>query len=190
MTRSVFCLLVIALLCSSAWAEGSAEAEKGGGQLFSGGLADAIWTVAAFLALMVVLGIWAWKPLLKALDARQNHIEQQIKSAQESRQQAEHLLEEYKQQGATVVRQATEQAQRHLQEAAEKSRQEASAIRHRAQEEIESAHAAAAEDLWRQAGDIVLHVGSRVLGRALTDQDNQRLIDEAVAKVRQDGATT
>ena len=190
MTRSIFCLLVIALLCSSAWAEGSAEAEKGGGQLFSGSLADSLWTVAAFLALVVILGIWAWKPLLKALDARQNHIEQQIKSAQESRHQAEHLLETSKQQGADTVRKAEEEAQRQLQEAAEKSRQEADAIRHRAQEEIASAEAAAREELWRQAGDIVLHVGSQVLGRTLTDRDNQRLVDEAVSKIRQSGAVT
>jgi F-type H+-transporting ATPase subunit b len=190
MSRSIFCLLVIALSCGKVLAEGAAEAEQGGGNLFSGTFGDALWTVVAFLVLVAILGKYAWKPLLKALDARQNHIEGQIKSAQESRHQAEHLLSESKQQGASVVRQATEQAQRQLQEAADKSRQEADAIRRRAQEEIASAEAAAREELWRQAGDIALHVGGQVLSRTLTDQDNQRLVDEAVAKVRQSGAAT
>jgi F0F1-type ATP synthase membrane subunit b/b' len=88
------------------------------------------------------------------------------------------------------VRKAEEEAQRQLQEAAEKSRREADVMRRRAQEEIASAEAAAREELWRQAGDLVLHVGTHVLNRALTDQDNQRLVDEAVAKIRQSGAAT
>jgi hypothetical protein len=40
------------------------------------------------------------------------------------------------------------------------------------------------EELWKQTGDLVLRVGSEVLGRALTAQDNQRLIDEAVTQIR------
>jgi F-type H+-transporting ATPase subunit b len=190
MTRSVYCLLIVALLCGPAWAEEAAGAESGGGGLFSGSFADSLWTVVAFLVLLVVLGKFAWKPLLKALDARQSHIENQIKSAQESRHQAEHLLETSKQQGADTLRKAEEQALRQLQEATEKGQREADTIRRRAQEEIASAEAAAREELWRQAGDLVLHVGTQVLNRALTDQDNQRLVDEAVAKVRQSGAAT
>ena len=190
MTRSIYCLLIVALLCSSAWAQEAAGAKEGGGGLFSGTFGDSVWTVLAFLVLVAVLGKFAWKPLLTSLNARQSHIEQQIKSAQESRNQAEHQLEDSKQQGATMVRQAAEQAQRQLQEAAEKSRQEAEATRRRAQEEIASAEAAAREELWQQAGDIVLHVGTQVLNRALTDKDNQRLVDEAVARIRQSGAAT
>jgi F-type H+-transporting ATPase subunit b len=190
MTRSIYSLLLVVLLSGTALAEEATEAAKGGGGLFSGSFFDSLWTVLSFLVLLGVLGKFAWKPLLKALDARQNHIDQQIKSAQESRHQAEHMLEESKQQGATVVRKAEEQAQRQLQDATEKSQKDAAATRRKAQEEIASAEAAAREQLWKQAGDIVLNVGTQVLGRTLTPQDNQRLIDEAVTKVRQSGAAT
>ena len=155
--------------------------------LFSGTFGDSLWTVVAFVVLLVVLGKFAWKPLLNGLNARQSHIEQQLKSAEDSRVKAEHLLDDYKQQGLSLVRQATEQAQRHQQQMAEKTREETLAIRRRAHEEIESARATAMEDLWKQTGDIVLQVGSDVLGRTLTEQDNQRLIDEAVARIKQNG---
>jgi F-type H+-transporting ATPase subunit b len=155
--------------------------------LFSGSLADSLWTVVAFVTLALVLGKVAWKPLLKALDARQNHIEKQIRSAEDSRQRAEHMLEEYKQQGHNVVRQATEEAQRHHQQVVEQTHEEVLGLRRRAREEIESARAAAMEDLWKQTGDIVLRVGTEVLGRALSPQDNQRLIDEAVTRIRHNG---
>jgi F-type H+-transporting ATPase subunit b len=180
----------VLLSCGIAGAEQAAQAaETGAGEpnLFSGTFADSLWTVVAFVVLLVALGRLAWRPLLHALTSRENFIEQQLRSAEESRQRAEHMLEDYEQKGVTVLRQATEQAQRQLQEAAEKARQEALAIRRRAQEEIESARMAAVEELWKQAGDIIQRVGSDVLERALTEQDSQRLIDEAVTKIREGG---
>jgi F-type H+-transporting ATPase subunit b len=178
----------IALAGHGAEAEGEAAASEGGG-LFSGTFGDSLWTVLAFVALLLVLGKFAWKPLLNSLIARQTHIEHQLRTAEDSRLRAEKMLDDYKQQGLGIIRQAAEQAQRHQQEMAEKTRQEVLAIRHRAQEEIESARAAAMDDLWKQAGDIVLRVGSEVLGRTLTGTDNQQLANEAVAKVRQTGGS-
>jgi len=163
------------------------EAEGAGPSLFTGTFADSLWTVLAFVVLLLVLGKFAWKPLLNALIARQSHIEHQLQSAEESRQRAEKMLEDYKQQGMGILRQATEEAQRHQQEVAEKTRQEALAIRRRAQEEIESSRAAAVEELWKQTAEIIERVGSEVLERALTEQDDQRLINEAVTKIRQVG---
>lgn len=170
-------------------AEGEAEAAASGGGLFSGTFGDSLWTVLAFVALLLALSKFAWKPLLSALIARQTHIEHQLRTAEDSRLRAEKMLEDYKQQGLSVIQQAAEQAQRHQQEIAEKTRQEVLAIRRRAQEEIESARAAAMEDLWKQAGDIVLRVGSEVLGRTLTGTDNQQLANEAVQKIRQAGGS-
>ncbi|MBN1505748.1 MAG: ATP synthase F0 subunit B [Sedimentisphaerales bacterium] len=192
----LLCAIVLVVLpcCGTALAGHGAESEgqaaaSEGGNLFSGSLGDSLWTVVAFFALLLVLTKFAWKPLLNALIARQTHIEHQLRTAEDSRLRAEKMLEDYKQQGLGVIRQAAEQAQRHQQEMAEKTRQEVLAIRHRAQEEIESARAAAVEDLWKQAGDIVLRVGSEVLGRTLTGQDNQALAHQAVEKIRQAGGS-
>ena len=188
------CALVLILLAGGIalaghGAEAGAEAEASSGGLFSGTFGDSLWTVLAFVALLLVLSKFAWKPLLNALVARQTHIEHQLRTAEDSRLRAEKMLEDYKQQGLSVIREAAEQAQRHQQEMAEKTRQEVLAIRRRAQEEIESARAAALEDLWKQAGDIVMRVGSEVLGRTLTGKDNEQLANEAVEKVRQAGGS-
>jgi F-type H+-transporting ATPase subunit b len=182
-----FCAVVVLVLSCVAWGQHAAEGEAAEPSLFSGTFGDALWTVIAFVVLLLVLSKLAWRPLLDGLNARQGHIERQLRSAEDSRIKAEHLLEDYKQQGLTAVREATEQAQRYQQQMAEKTREETLTLRRRAHEEIESARATALDDLWRQTGEIVLHVGSEVLGRTLTDQDNQRLIDEAVARIRQNG---
>jgi F-type H+-transporting ATPase subunit b len=188
MVRTIsLCAVVLVLLsCGVLRAEEGAEA-SGASTPFSGTIADAAWTVAAFVTLVLVLTWKAWKPLLHGLNARQSHIEQQIRSAEDSRQKAEKMLEDYRQQGQTMVRQATEEAQRHRQQTIDQAREEVLALRRRAHEEVESARAAALEELWKQTGDIVLRVGSEVLGRTLTTQDNQRLIDEAVTQIKQGG---
>jgi len=188
MTRILLCcaLVLLAASCGTG-AETVSEEEGPGAGPFTGTFADALWTVIAFAVLAVVLGAVAWKPLLRGLNARSSLIERQLKQAETSRRRAEHLGEDYKQQGHTTVLQAAEQAQRHYQRILEQTREEVLALRQRAHEEIENARAAAVEDLWKQTGEIVLRVGSEVLGRALNPQDNQRLIDEAVARIRQDG---
>ena len=186
--KALFCaVLVLILSCGVARAQPAGEAPASDSGLFSGTFGDALWTVIAFVVLLVALGKFAWKPLLNGLNARQSHIEQQLKSAEDSRVKAEHLLDDYKQQGLSLVNQATEQAQRYQQQMAEKTREETQAIRRRAHEEIESARATAMDELWKHTGDIVLQVGSDVLGRTLTEQDNQRLIDEAVARIKKNG---
>jgi F-type H+-transporting ATPase subunit b len=177
---------VVLLSCGVLRAEEGAEAAGKSG-LFSGTIADSAWTVAAFVTLVLVLTKVAWKPLLNGLKTRQGHIEQQIRSAEDSRQKAEKMLEDYRQQGQTVVRQATDEAQRHRQQTLEQAREEVLALRRRAHEEVESARTAAMEELWRQTGEIVLRVSSEVLARTLTPQDNQRLVDEAVAQVKRSG---
>lgn len=189
MRTLIFCAVVVVLLAGGivrAQEVPEADAEQGSG-VFSGTLGDSLWTIVTFVVLLAVLTRLAWRPLLDGLNARQTHIEQQLKSAEDSRVKAEHLLDDYKQQGLTLVREATEQAQRHHQEMAEKTHAEMLALRRRAHEEIESARTMAVDDLWRQTGDIVLNVSSEVLGRMLTEQDNQRLIDEAVTQIRQNG---
>jgi F-type H+-transporting ATPase subunit b len=168
-------------------AAANAAESEGRGNLFSGSFADSLWTVVAFVTLALVLGKVAWKPMLQALDARQNHITQQLKTAEDSRQKAERMLDDYKRQGQNTIQQAAQEAQRHHQQTVEQTREEVLALRRRAHEEIESARATAVEELWKQTGDIVLRVGTEVLGRVVSPQDNQRLIEEAVARIKQDG---
>jgi F-type H+-transporting ATPase subunit b len=182
----LWCLPLQAEEASPGVAAHGAESE-GQGNLFSGSFADSLWTVVAFVTLALVLGKVAWKPMLQALDARQNHIVQQLKTAEDSRQKAERMLDDYKRQGQNTIQQAAQEAQRLHQQTVEQTREEVLSMRRRAHEEIESARATAVEELWKQTGEIVLRVGTEVLGRVVSPQDNQRLIEEAVARIKQDG---
>jgi F-type H+-transporting ATPase subunit b len=54
-----------------------------------------VWTVLTFLILVGVLGRFAWKPLLKSIEDREEQIRADIKGAQEARLTAEALRQNY-----------------------------------------------------------------------------------------------
>jgi F-type H+-transporting ATPase subunit b len=167
------------------------EGAASGQDIFSGSLGDSLWTVVAFGLLVLVVGKLAWKPLLNGLKDREDRIRQEIMAAENARKQAEKTLADYNsrvEQLEQKARQMTEEAAREAhrvgQEIAEKARQESMAIKQKAQDDIDAAHEAAKNRLWEETGDIVLALSSRVLGRTITDDDNQRLIREAVEKLK------
>jgi len=178
-------LILASVLTGAAFAS---EAAHGAGEepdLFSGTLADALWTVVAFVVLVAVLGKVAWRPLIESLQARQTQIETQLDAADKSRTEAEKLMADFKEQGATLLREASERSQREQKLAAEKAQEEITVMRRQAMEDIENARHAAQEQLWREAGDVVLELGTSVLGHAVTQADDGRMMDEAIAKMKE-----
>jgi F-type H+-transporting ATPase subunit b len=177
-------ILLINLLMSSvvfAAEEGQGAAKQ---DVFSGTLADSIWTVITFLVLLAILGKFAWKPLIKSLKDREEHIKNEILSAENARQQAEKLIEDYKQKGLLIIEDATKSAQDSQRELMEETQQETTLIRQRARDDIQHALTYASEHLWGQAADMIESIGKEVLGRVVSAEDNKRLIREAVEKIR------
>lgn len=173
------------IIFAAAVAFGSEEAGASGQQgIFDGSLGDAIWTVIAFLVLLLVLGKVAWKPLLKTLQAREDTIKKQLEAAENARLKAEKLLNEYKQQGVELIEKAVSRANLIEKDSTEKAGKEVMAMKERALVEINSAKNAASQQLWQQVGDMVLALGQEVIGRSITTDDNKRLISEATEKLR------
>ncbi len=170
-------------MCADVLASEGAPAVSNEG-IFGGSFAEAIWTVLAFVLLLFVLGKFAWKPMLKALKDREEHIRGQIESAEHSRREAQKIREDIEQRRPQILREATDRALKHEQEMTEAAHRKVSDIRHQATQDIEHARAAAEDQLWEQAGDIMLLLGKKVLGRTITDQDNKQLINDAIDELK------
>lgn len=190
--RWIQAAIIVMAICPCAI--GAEETSQQG--IFSGSLADSLWAVIAFTILVIILGKLAWKPLLAGLKAREDRIREEIMTAENARKQAEKTLAEYnsrveqlEQQGRQITEKAAKEAEKLGREIAEKARQESLELKQKAQSDIESAHAAAKERLWDETGDIVLAISSRVLGRTITDDDNQRLVRDAVEKLKSSHAS-
>lgn len=184
----------VSLLCTVGFcAEHEAESEP---NVFSGTWADAFWAVLSFVILLVVLKKLAWKPILSGLQMREDHIRSEIAEAEKTHKQAESTLAEYNsklsradEEGQELARQRINEAQSRAAEIIERAENEAKLARERAEDQIRRASLEARQSLWGEAGDIVLELGGELLGRAITKEDNQRLIDDAInkLKVKQNG---
>ncbi len=65
-----------------------------------------LWTGITFLVLLVVLGKFAWGPIVAMLAERERTIKDAIESAKKERQEAERLLSDQKQALAKAQRDA------------------------------------------------------------------------------------
>ncbi len=182
-TTVVVLLVLSASACALASGGEPATEEQ---SIFSGTFADSLWTLIAFFLLLAILTKFAWKPLLKILQARQDYIKQQIDAADASRKNAEALLDQYKQQGVEIVNKLTAQAQLLEKEMVSKAGDEVAQMKRRAQADIEYSRIAASQQMWQEAEDMLLALSGEIVGRAVTHEDNLRLLYESIEKLKRE----
>lgn len=146
-----------------------------------------IWTAAVFVVLLFVLRKWAWKPIVDALQAREDGIRGDIEGAHKSRQEAQELLEQYRQQ----LDSARKEAQKLIGEASSRAEQlheekrkeveiEARAMIEKAKSDIELERQKAAQELRREVVEIAITAASKVVGQALRPEDHRDLIEREI----------
>jgi F-type H+-transporting ATPase subunit b len=149
-----------------------------------------IWTIVAFLVTLFVLSRVAFKPVQKMIDDRRERIRNAIDEADRAREEARNLLDEHKR----LIGQARQEAEEILAEARrigdaqrERVREEADADRHRRLEEtqrqIEQATQQAIGQIREEVGRLSVIAAEKITRKSLTDADQQRLIDEALAEI-------
>ena len=194
--RVLLILFMAAGLCGAALGAEAPVAEEESSP-FSGSLADAVWTVVSFVALLLVLWRLAWKPVLAGLTARQDFIEKQLKDAEGTHEDARQVLLEYQDKLANAEREGKGIIDAHRSEAAkeagriiDEAGKEADSLRVRIEMDLERARKQAESELLDEAGGIVLRLGEEILGRALNDQDHEKLINQAIERLKENDEGT
>lgn len=188
MRRSSFYLAVLAF-ASPVLAAGG---DEGGPSLFAGDIGNLIWTLVIFLAVLWVLGKYAWGPILEGLQGREKFITDSLDQARQQRDEAKALLEEYEEKLAA----AREETEAILDEARrdadalrtreeERAKDEAEKLLARARREIDIARDTAVKDLYAKATLLATDGASRILERELDAADHDRLIQESIAAIEQ-----
>jgi F-type H+-transporting ATPase subunit b len=149
----------------------------------------ALWSAVTFLIFLFLLGRYAWKPLIAALDAREGQIRGDISAAESARLKAEQMLAEHSKRMAQVqdeIREALAQGRRDAeslkQEIVGQAQKEAVAAKDRAVQEISRARDSALKDLFDVMATEVAHATQHVLGRSVNSSDQDRLIEEALTQ--------
>jgi F-type H+-transporting ATPase subunit b len=182
---------------SSPKAKAAAESshEKAGGEEHPKGVPMdlkgdlAFWSLVTFVIFIALLGKFAWKPMIAALDKRESRMRDDISAAENARIKAEQMLAEHAQTLAKVqdevralLAEGRRDAERIKQEIVSEAQKEAEGSKQRAVQEIGRARDAALKDLFDVMATQVAHATEHVLGRSLNGGDQDRLIDEALAQ--------
>jgi F-type H+-transporting ATPase subunit b len=190
--RIVLLLAILCFLPAVVLAAENAEGQQA--SPFSGTLVDAFSAVIVFLLLLFLLRLLAWKPVLQRLQDREDHIAKQIKDAEDTSKEAKEVLEDYRsklagaeEEGKKIVARHKDKAEQDAKEIVMLAREKADAIKVKAEADIIRAQQKAQAELLNEAGDIVLKLGKDVLGRAIESKDTQKLIDNAVQRLKAEG---
>jgi F-type H+-transporting ATPase subunit b len=149
-----------------------------------------LWTIVTFVIFLVALKKIAWGPLIEGLDNRESKYRKLLEDAKADRDKAVSLLADYEQklkaaQGQVdeIIAEARRDADRTKTDILATAQQDAEATRKRAIEDIGRARDQAVAELFDHVRTNVVSATEKVLSRSLTDADDQKLIDDALAEM-------
>ena len=149
-----------------------------------------IWTIVTFLVLLALLSKFAWRPLLQALESRQQSIKKSLDDAERARLELERLQQESAEiirqarlDGEAIIAQSRSDADRLRAELAQKARDEANTIIRRAEHQIQLETRQALQQIRHEAVDLSVMIASKLLERNISKEDDQRLIEETLKQI-------
>jgi F-type H+-transporting ATPase subunit b len=182
--------LALVLGAASLGLPAPAHASEGGG----GSLIEVNWTLGvqliSFLLLLAVLYKLMYRPLVGALEGRSAAIQQQLAEAQAAREEAQRQLGAMEERIRAAQADAQALRERALREAAElrerlsaEARQEAARLVEAAQAQIGQEVRRARAELRAEVGVLATQIAERLVRKSLSDEDHQRLVREALARI-------
>lgn len=144
------------------------------------------WTTFIFLILMIVLRVFAWKPILSAVKAREESIRSSLEAADKARKDMERLksdneaiLNEARQERDLLMKEARTAKERLMAEARQQAKAEADNIMVKAREGIEREKRAALTQFREQVATLSVLIAEKILRDELSvDNRHEKLINE------------
>ena len=151
-----------------------------------------IWTIITFLVLCSVLAKFAWKPLLSALESRENDIQSSIENAKKAKSELEQLNDK----SEKIIAEARSEAQEIRSEAkasAEKvkadirfqAEQDVKKVKEEANVQIQVEKDKAISEIRQEVVTLTMSVAEKVIGKNLSVEDNQELIEKSIVDFRE-----
>jgi F-type H+-transporting ATPase subunit b len=152
-----------------------------------------VWTLITFTIAVYILWKFAFGPIQRLLDERRQSVQDSMDAAEQAREEAHRLLDEYKKTLAKVRLEAEEIIERsrttgeHAKaELMAEARAQSERVLARAHDQIERDTRAAVRELKGQIAELTALATEKVAAGSLSDKDQQRLIDEALAELKVD----
>jgi F-type H+-transporting ATPase subunit b len=142
-----------------------------------------------FAILLVILSVFAFRPLQRMLAERRARIEEGLRDAEQARRdreaaEAERVaaLQEARREANEILARAQKVAQETRDADIAATKAELERMRERAAEEIQSEKQRAIAELRTEVADLALSAASKVVGETLNSERERRLVDEFLAE--------
>ena len=148
-----------------------------------------VWTILSFLLLMVILTKFAWNPLLKVLNER----EEKIRLSLEKAEKAEKKLETLNLQGEEILRNAKAESQKLLLSSKElaqnlkkeielEAKEKANSIINQSRKQIEAERDQVIREIKSELSALSILIAEKLLKKNISSQENFKLINESIEK--------
>ena len=149
-----------------------------------------IWTILTFGVLLFLLAKFAWGPLLRALEERQEAIRKSLDDADQAKQELERLQQESTQiiaearaEAQSIVARSRTDADTVRNDLKQKAKEEADALVRGAQRQIQLETARAVQQIRHEVVDLSLAVASKLIKKNLAPEDNDALIQDSLTQI-------
>jgi F-type H+-transporting ATPase subunit b len=150
----------------------------------------AIWAIITFLVLLFFLAKYAWRPLLRSLEARRESIRKSLEDAQQAKRELEEvniesarIVKNAHAEAESIVSKSRMDAEKLREEIKQKSRADAEAIIREARRQIETETGRALRQIRSEVADLSVAVASKLIQRSFSKEDNSALIEETLRQM-------
>jgi F-type H+-transporting ATPase subunit b len=157
--------------------------------LIEPGIGLIFWTSLTFILLLVILGKFAWKPILGAIRTREENISKALASAEsalkdmrELRAANETILQQARTERDNILKEAREAKDSIIAEARQKAQSESDRILSSARDQIANEKNAAVAELKKQVAVLSIEIAEKILKSELSNDEKQRTLVSTLMK--------
>ena len=149
-----------------------------------------VWTILTFLVLLRVLAKFAWKPLLKMLEDRENLIRSSLDDAEKAQMElarlnseGEDIINKARSEAQTILAEGKAAASKLKDETLNEAKDQAKSILSDAEKRIRIEKDKAIAEIKSEVVDLSLSVATKLIKKNISREDNQALIDDSLENV-------
>ncbi len=140
-----------------------------------------------FVILLVILILFAYKPVIKMFDERARKIKESVDEVQKVKEQAAQAEGEFKKkieaaskEGQEVIARAMRTGEEARQRAQQEAKQEAQVLVEKARSEIQRERNEAIGELRQEFADLTIVAAEKVIGKSLDKEAHRQIIDKVL----------
>lgn len=167
-----------------------AEEENTGMKLLIPNMAEFIPACIAFIIIFIALSKFAWPTILKAMDARENKIAEDLNAAATVRAEAEaaqsqigEKIAEADRKAQEIVANATRDGQAERQRIVSEAQAAAQDIVAKAHANIDEERTKAMIELSGQVVDLSVEIAGKIIGEALDEEEHRELVKKYLSEM-------